>query len=89
MKFQLLFWISSNRIKSEDFEDRLDSLFLPEWVDNFKVKAFSNENTLSEICEEIISSINNRFNQIHVLLIGDNEVEKRPFERTHYLYAGN
>ena len=76
MKFQLLFWISSNRINSEEFEDRLDSLFLPEWVDNFKVKTFSCENTLSEICEEVITSINNRYTQIHVLFIGDNEVEK-------------
>ena len=72
---KILFWISSDRIKSEEFTDYLESLFLPPWIDNFEVRAFQEKEPLSKVVNDVFAAINSRHRQVHVLLIGDKETD--------------
>ena len=72
---KVLFWISSDRITCEEFNDYLESLFLPSWIDNFEVRAFQRKDPLSEIVNDIFAAVNSRHRQVHVLVIGDKEID--------------
>ena len=74
--FDLKFWFSTPRVNCEEFSARLGNYMLPSWISSFQIKSFSNGINPNEIHEEIITSLDyNRQRQIHVVMIGDNQVE--------------
>lgn len=80
VSIKVFFWLSAARIKLNLFEHWLSSLPRPSEITDYEIKVSRDGETISELKENILSSFSHRQTQSHVIITGDEEIERNIYD---------